>query len=72
MILIIKLINYISRSAESCLYPHWGRPVAPSSQLRQRRAAPAAPAAGSAGTSRPPPAAPGQIFPLTWPAEQLW
>ena len=62
----------ISRSAESRLYPHRGRPVAPSSQFRQRRAAPAAPAAGAPGSSRPSPAAAGQIIPLTQPAEQLW
>ena len=72
LISIIKLIYFISRSAESRLYPHGGRPVAPSSQFRQRRAAPAAPAAGSAGSSRPAPAAPSQIIPLTQPAEQLW
>ena len=64
--------NFISRSAESRLYPHWGRPVASSSQFRQRRAAPAAAAAGSPGSSRPSPAAAGQIIPLTQPAEQLW
>ena len=66
------MINFISRSAESRLYPHRGRPLASSSQFRQRRAAPAAPAAGSAGASCPAPAAPSQIIPLTQPAEQLW
>lgn len=60
----------ISRSAESRLYPHRGRPVATPPQLRQRRAASTAPATGSARPPRLTSTATGQIISLTQPPQQ--
>ena len=64
------MINFISRSAESRLYPHRGRPVATPPQLRQRRAASTAPATGSARPPRLTSTATGQIISLTQPPQQ--